>query len=101
MVWGGRMGIDATTKIPPENRSRVGRNPWSLMLMWRQMVSRRWQEYGFGRYRSARGKMLNLFWLRHELAFGRKVPGRFQETSPMQFSVNHFRASLRDSRIAA
>jgi len=44
---GGRMGIDATTKIPPETD-----HPWGEPLVSDSdvaaMVDRRWSEYGFG-----------------------------------------------------
>jgi 4-hydroxy-3-polyprenylbenzoate decarboxylase len=42
---GGRMGIDATTKIPPETEHEWG-EPLESDPGIAAMVSRRWQEYG-------------------------------------------------------
>ena len=44
---GGRMGIDATTKIPPETDHEWG-EPLEFDDDVSAMVSRRWQEYGLG-----------------------------------------------------
>lgn len=44
---GGRMGIDATTKIPPETDHEWGEALESDMDV-SAMVTRRWQEYGLG-----------------------------------------------------
>ncbi|MEO0929012.1 MAG: UbiD family decarboxylase, partial [Cyanobacteria bacterium J06643_13] len=44
---GGRMGIDATTKIPPETDHEWG-EPLESDDDVAQMVERRWQEYGLG-----------------------------------------------------
>lgn len=44
---GGRMGIDATTKIPPEINHKWG-EPLESDDDVAEMVTRRWQEYGLG-----------------------------------------------------
>jgi 4-hydroxy-3-polyprenylbenzoate decarboxylase len=44
---GGRMGIDATTKIPPETDHEWGK-PLESDGDVADMVDRRWQEYGLG-----------------------------------------------------
>ena len=44
---GGRMGIDATTKIPPETNHEWG-EPLESDADVANMVSRRWHEYGLG-----------------------------------------------------
>ena len=44
---GGRMGIDATTKIPPETTHEWG-EPLESDPDTAEMVSRRWGEYGLG-----------------------------------------------------
>ncbi|HEY9862735.1 MAG TPA: hypothetical protein V6D21_01020, partial [Candidatus Obscuribacterales bacterium] len=42
---GGRMGIDATTKIPPETNHEWG-EPLESDIDTAEMVTRRWAEYG-------------------------------------------------------
>jgi 4-hydroxy-3-polyprenylbenzoate decarboxylase len=49
---GGRMGIDATTKVPPEVDRKWG-EPLESDLDVAAMVSRRWEEYGLGDIQSA------------------------------------------------
>jgi 4-hydroxy-3-polyprenylbenzoate decarboxylase len=49
---GGRMGIDATTKVPPEVDREWG-EPLESDPDVAAMVSRRWEEYGLGDIQSA------------------------------------------------
>ena len=44
---GSRMGIDATTKVPPETEHEWGEQLESDPIM-AELVTRRWQEYGLG-----------------------------------------------------
>ncbi len=46
-LWGGKLGIDCTTKLPEEGMTR----PWPEEMVMsseiRELVSKRWNEYGF------------------------------------------------------
>jgi 4-hydroxy-3-polyprenylbenzoate decarboxylase len=46
--WGGKIGIDATAKTPAEGRVRAWPKELSFDEATRQLIRRRWKEYGLG-----------------------------------------------------
>jgi 4-hydroxy-3-polyprenylbenzoate decarboxylase len=47
-VYGSKLGVDATRKLPAEGYSRIWPEEIVMDAATRELVTRRWKDYGLG-----------------------------------------------------